>query len=213
MAGALGAKRRRLEHRPKGQHHLQPGSSLDLPTSHLDRSQYGIPTARVQLAAGHAQPRGPELRPVAVDKRPGYSDQLRREDGDHHPQQRFHGMRHRAQSAVPLLTQLVPDCYRALALGSDLDRWRVDRRRQPRRDGQDQWHRALPGAPCLQGTTPAGLSAALTMDGAETILYRAPRSAPSSSSSSRSRTWVVTSTPTLRCVRPLPSSDNSSDLK
>lgn len=43
------------------------------------------------------------------------------------------------------------DCDGALAMGSDVDRWRLDRCWQSSRNGQDQRHRTFPRASGVQG--------------------------------------------------------------
>ena len=118
-------------------HFLGPGlTSANPPFSRPDTAphslQHGLPPAGSHPAAGPARARGPGLDPPGAP-RPGDAGRRGRRDAEHDAVQR------------------ADDRHRALAVGADVDRRRVDRRRQPRRDGQDQWHGALSRAPGLQG--------------------------------------------------------------
>ena len=54
-------------------------------------------------------------------------------------------------SPAQLNADTILDCDGALAMGSDVDRWRLDRCWQSSRDGQDKRHRTFPRASGFQG--------------------------------------------------------------
>ena len=130
------------------QHSLQ--TTTTYPPSILSSIRYSPLPCRNGFAADSPEPRTGSTQPRRLDevdraaeKDLCHAGQPWRHHRVHHVEQWLHGIHASMLGSGQELT-VAADRDRALAVGPDLHRGRVDRCGQPGRNRHDQWHRALP---------------------------------------------------------------------